>query len=82
MVGTMNAVQVQLLGTARATRDAGEVAFVPDMRYRSLAYLAYRGDYARAIEVYEEIDEATVARLAERAVELLLRGDEAAGDEP
>jgi hypothetical protein len=37
---------------------------------------------ARAIEGYEEIDEATVARLAEWAVELLLRADETAGDEP
>ena len=45
MVGTMNAVQVQLLGAPRATRDENEIAFVPDMRYRSLAYLAYRGDW-------------------------------------
>ena len=45
MVGIVNAVRVQLLGASRAALGGEEVAFAPDMRFRSLAYLAYRGDW-------------------------------------
>ncbi len=45
MVGIVNGVRVQLFGASRAALGGEEITFAPDMRFRSLAYLAYRGDW-------------------------------------
>ena len=67
-------VSVSLLGKPRVHLDSGDLAFIPDLRYQCLAYLAYEGDWVRRDDlIYLFWPDTSQAKARHNLRQLLLR---------